>query len=65
MNKEILSNVISAVLHTLAERALLIHKEITDTAAALRNSLAPVYPVTDREWEDVLRGVARYADCLI
>ena len=64
-NVEILQAMISTCLHSTAERKAMTHKEIMTTAAELRKALRPLYSVTDKEWESVLRDIAKYADCLI
>ena len=64
-NTEIMKSMISTNLHLTAETRTMTHNEITGIAAALRKALHTLYPVTDKEWEEVLLDIARYADCLL
>ena len=64
-NQFILTRMISTALMLESENGSLTHKKITDRALKLRKCLAPLYPVTDEEWETILRGIADYADYLL
>ena len=65
MNENIISAMISTCLHIKAESSRLTRTEILDTAASLKKASASLYPVTDKEWDGILKGIARYADCLV
>ncbi len=63
-NQELLSAVISANLHFAAERESLYVDDVIARAVVLKDMLSPLYPVTDKEWEQTLREIGKYADLL-
>lgn len=64
-NTEIMKAVISTGLHIEYKDGGATHKGITDFAVAIKKALHPLYPLTDKQWNEVLRDIAHYADCLI
>ena len=63
-NAEIMKAIISTGLHIEYENRGGTHKVITDYALNVKDALNELYPLTENQWNEVLRDVASYADCL-
>ena len=63
-NIEIMKAIISTGLHIEYENRGGTHKVITDYAINIRDALSKLYPLTENQWDEVLRDIASYADCL-
>ena len=65
-NARIVAGMISAALHTLFEDDFAKgHTVILGIADDIRNCLSTLYPLSNEEWETVLRDMADYTACLI
>jgi len=63
-NAKIMKAIISTGLHIEYENGGGTHKVITDYAINIRDALSKLYPLTENQWDEVLRDIASYADCL-
>ena len=65
-NIEIMKGIISAGLHIEYRDDFALNKdEILKHAVKIKVALKSAYPLTDKEWSEVLRDIGSYADCLV
>ena len=64
-NAEIMKSVISAGLHIhYKDDTASNTDEVLSLAITIKELLAPLYPLADKDWSEVLRDIGTYADCL-
>ena len=63
-NAEIMKAIISTGLHIEYENMGGTHRGITNYALNVKDALGKLDPLTENQWDEVLRDIASYADCL-